>query len=151
MKKTLEERFWEKVDKKGKGECWEWKAFCGNHGYGQIGFRGKMEQAHRISYELNVGKIPEGLCVLHHCDNTACVNPAHLFLGTQGDNMIDMSKKGRSMIGINQPRHKLNECEILEIRRLRSIGLKPKILSKMFGVSASHIWNIYNRLSWKHI
>lgn len=92
----LSGRFWGKVDK--SGECWVWVAGKSSQGYGQIaaGRRGsKMLKAHRVSWELHFGEIPDGVCVLHKCDNPACVRPGHLFLGTQQDNVTDMMQKGR--------------------------------------------------------
>lgn len=97
--KSLADRFWAKVDKRGPDECWLWtgcrkKAF----GYGKIG-EGRMGQrtllAHRVSWEITNGSIPDGAMVLHRCDNPPCVNPRHLFLGDQLDNMRDMVSKGR--------------------------------------------------------
>jgi hypothetical protein len=94
MRKTLSERFWEKVNK--AGECWEWTA-CRHHqwGYGHVRVGGKLEAAHRVSWEMHNGPIPDGLLVCHHCDNPKCVRPAHLFLGTGTDNSRDMHAKGR--------------------------------------------------------
>ena len=96
--KTLEERFWSKVDK--SGDCWIWTAYKRPDGYGQFGFEGTQHKAHRVSWVLANGTIPEGLHVLHRCDVRECVNPEHLFLGTNTDNMRDMIEKGRQSKGL---------------------------------------------------
>lgn len=97
-KASLEDRFWAKVDKRGSDECWLWTgSLTRSGGYGQIA-RTRKEgpvRANRVSYELANGQILEGMCVLHECDIPACVNPAHLFLGTRGDNCQDMGRKKR--------------------------------------------------------
>lgn len=93
-------RFWAKVDT--AGECWPWTGARTEHGYGLLGLVGFTRKAHRISYFIHTGDLPEGMHVLHNCpggDNPACVNPAHLWLGTQADNLRDMSKKGRGPTG----------------------------------------------------
>lgn len=97
---NIEAKFWASVDKRGPDDCWHWKLVPGNNGYGLVTFWQFKQTAHRVSYELHNGPIPEGegahgTCVLHKCDNRICVNPAHLFLGSQADNMHDMIAKGR--------------------------------------------------------
>lgn len=94
--KTLEQRFWEKVDK--TEECWNWTAATRNSGYGCIKVNGKVQDSHRLSWSLVNGDIQNGLFVLHRCDNRLCVRPDHLFLGTQKDNMRDATSKGRMSV-----------------------------------------------------
>lgn len=95
----LRERFYEKVDKHGpliiSTRCWAWTASLINEGYGRLWNKDKMQSAHRISYLLHKGEPPAGKQILHQCDNRKCINPEHLFAGTQKENMQDMIKKGR--------------------------------------------------------
>ena len=91
------ERFWSKVQKAGEYECWKWLgAMKDNRQYGQVMIRNKHESAHRLSYMMTMGDIPEGMVVLHICDHPWCVNPNHLKVGTQKDNIHDMIWKGRA-------------------------------------------------------
>lgn len=106
---SAEDRFWPKVDKRGPvvtpelGPCWMWIAACFWDGYGIFGVARTSLKAHRFSWQLAHGAIPQGLHCLHRCDNRRCVNPAHLFLGTNTDNIRDMVKKGRHRPGGHQP------------------------------------------------
>jgi len=147
-KRPVEEMFWEKVDK--SVDCWEWTA-CEYQGYGQIRLRGKLWKAHRFSWFLRYGKIPKGLFVCHHCDNPACVNPEHLFLGTQKDNMQDAVKKGRMQKGMDRWCSKLTEAQVLSIRREYAEGKSQSELARKYGVDQTTIHYIVTRKTWKHI
>jgi hypothetical protein len=92
--------FWDKVKIRSGIGCWEWQAYCNKDGYGQVGYQGTVTGAHRVSWILENGPIPDGLCVLHKCDNPSCVRPDHLFLGTRVDNSDDKVAKGRQAKGI---------------------------------------------------
>ena len=118
-------------------------------GYGLIheGQRPKRYKvlAHRRSWELSVGPIPKGKCVLHKCDNPGCVRPGHLFLGTQADNMHDMKAKGRQARGAKLPQTKLSDEAVNAIRALYNAGEPQAVLAKEYGVSQSAISMVVNR------
>jgi hypothetical protein len=141
--------------KKGVNGCILWTAHCDHTGYGRIGKGRKVYPANRVSFELFVGPIPDGLFVLHKCDNRPCVNPMHLFLGTAKDNTEDMIQKGRMIVGDHRGiRHgsaKLNDAAIVEIRRRRDGGEKLKPIADDFGVDVSLISLIGLRKIWKHV
>lgn len=104
------QRFWAKV-LKVEGGCWEWQATRIKAGYGHINIGGRILRAHRVSYELAQSPIPDGLCVLHKCDNRPCVNPDHLFLGTKKDNFWDAVQKGRLSRTPNPSRLTQTHCK----------------------------------------
>ena len=108
-RKPTEERF-ESLYKITDTGCWEWKGFRDANGYGGISYKGKRIYAHRLSWILHNGEIPDGLCICHHCDNPPCVNPEHLFLGTHADNMHDRDAKGRGSKGSPRPEKRLRFC-----------------------------------------
>lgn len=146
------DRFFSKVEK--KDGCWNWTATVSrNGGYGMFYLAGKMRIASRVSWELHSGEIPNGLCVLHRCDNPKCVNPNHLFLGTHKDNSIDMIKKGRGTIlslrfqGETHPRAKLTNAEVKRIRELFELGELQRNLAEMFGVKQKQISRIVRKES----
>ena len=157
MRKSLEDRFWEKVDK--SDGCWNWTAGHNGRGYGAFYGDGTMLRAHRVSYELHYGPIPKqdsyhGMCVCHSCDNKLCVNPDHLFLGTHQDNMDDMYDKGRDvpLAGIRNGNSKLTESDVLNIRKVSKHGLvTQKNLSILYGVSVQLISRVINRGIWSHV
>ena len=143
------ERYQEKVDVHGEDECWEWKAYRTREGYGQLWLNGNATCAHRLAWELANGPIPEGLCVLHHCDNPGCVNPSHLFLGTRIDNNHDRDEKGRTPHGAKNGRARLTREEAREIRRLYESGeYSQRELGERFGVSQQHVSGIARRKHW---
>jgi len=147
-----EDRFWPKVDVRGPDECWEWQAHKDTDGYGRFSVDGRVQLAHRLAWELKHGEVPDRQCICHACDNPACVNPLHLFLGTQADNLHDMAEKGRSTKGTDNPQSKLSENDVREIRRLYATAkFLQKQLSKQFGVSRSAIGQIVRRVSWVHV
>ncbi len=151
-KQTSEQRFWKKVEKGQNHECWLWIGLCNNKGYGQININGKHILTHRFSREIYFGKISQELCVLHKCNNPPCVNPNHLYLGTNKDNSEYMVKQNRQAKGENHGRSKLTESQVKEIRRLcREGNFLQREIAKMFNVGPITIWYIYTNKIWKHI
>lgn len=144
MRKSILDRFNKKYTVDASG-CWLWTAFRNNVGYGQInaGRRGEgMLKAHRVSFELHVGPIPEGLWVLHRCDVRHCVNPEHLFLGTAADNMRDMCEKGR------HGRTKLTEADV---RAIRADTRAQRTIAAAYGIRHGTVGNIKRRKAWRHV
>lgn len=142
------ERFWGKVNIHSKNECWEWTGGKTGNGYGSFYFGGCWCAAHRAAWILTYGAIPKGLCVLHHCDHPWCMNPNHLFLGTNADNVADRVCKDRSarMRGEENPRAKLIESDRLEIRRLyKEANLYQREIAEMFGVAQTTISRVVRR------
>jgi hypothetical protein len=117
-KKSFQERFWSRVKKNKGNGCWTWTGSCHtNWGYGQVRVENrKTKMVHRISWEMENGPIPEGMKVLHKCDNPPCIRPSHLFLGTQSDNMQDCSRKSRLVMpqsrGLNRFNASKTECKL---------------------------------------
>lgn len=147
---VIVKRFWVNVKKTNK--CWEWQLGKDKNGYGIFTIKGHSYKAHRISYQIINGKIPEKMCILHKCDNPLCVRPDHLFLGTLADNSIDMVMKGRSLFGEKNRKSKLKDSDILKIR---SIYNKNKItqteIANIFNVTQSMIGFIVRKENWIHI
>lgn len=152
--RPLEDRFWEHVRK--SDDCWEWTAHRSRDGYGMIGLERKgTDRTHRVSWRLHFGSIPDGLQVLHRCDNPACVRPDHLWLGTQTENIADMDAKGRrrfnSAKGTQLPQAKLTEADIPVIRQMISEGVIDRLIAERFGVTRLAILLIRHGKNWRHI
>lgn len=147
------ERFWLKVKKvEDPMACWPWMgANDGKRGYGRLRFKGKRVPAHRIAYRLSNGQIPEGLGVLHHCDNPTCCRPDHLYAGSPKQNSTDMVSRGRSLIGRKNHKAKLTELEVEEIRRLHADGFGVHRISKRFQMARSGIRAIVLGKHWKSV
>ncbi len=152
----LADRFWAKVEK--TGSCWNWSgAKVARDGRGQLWAHGRLDVAPRVSWELHNGPIPEGLWVLHTCDNPACVRPAHLFLGTCSDNGMDSASKGRNVAQAKPellPRGEAHGMSVLtdaDIRDIRQATGSQRTIAKRFGVALCTIQNILHRRTWKHV
>lgn len=172
--KTIEQKFWPKVNKDGPtpihvpgiGKCWLWTGATDRYGYGNLKSFGKG-LAHRISFEIKNGLIEHGKSICHRCDNPACVNPDHLFIGTHKENMMDAAKKGRMASGERngtktkpetRPRGelcsfaKLNEHAVKELRKEYSMGgITMEKIALKHGITTVTAWKVINRKSWAHI
>lgn len=149
---TLRERFEAKVRRGGIGECWLWTGCTLKCGRGQIGVAGRPRYAHRVAFELYRGPIASGLMVCHTCDNPRCVNPAHLFLGTNADNMADMKRKGRGRKAKGEANSnvRLTADQVMQIRQLHRAARGEDVASA-FGISVWHVYHIQAGRSWRHL
>lgn len=158
--RPIAERFWEKVDK--SGDCWIWLAARHGSGYGNFMVKkGVLEGAHRVSFRLTFGAIPDGLQVLHRCDNRVCVRPDHLFAGTQHDNMHDMISKGRAAIGdaLNHRSQlgalnngaQLSEDVVREFKMRLKRGERRAAVARELGITRANAWAIVHGKSWTHV
>jgi len=150
LAKSLEQRLMEKVARQAN-DCWQWTGNHHQYGYGLLKIDGKQIRAHRISWELKNGAIPAGLHILHRCDTPSCVNPDHLFLGTQADNIADKLAKGRQARGERLHSSKLKVVQVIEIKRLLAAGAKNRTLARQFDVTPTAIRAIAAGRAWKHI
>jgi hypothetical protein len=156
----LAERLAAQIDSSLLDGCWPWRGDCSDSGYGRIrvgsaadGTR-RMELAHRVKWRITFGDIPDGLDVLHKCDNPPCCRPDHLFLGTNADNMRDRDAKGRGTppphyVGELHPRAKLTANDVATIRTLVASGASQSALGRQFGVTHSAIGRIVRGTGWK--
>lgn len=143
-------RFWTLVETAGEDDCWVWKERTDKDGYGIVydSEQRKSRRAHRVSYEMHYGPIPEGLLVCHKCDNPPCVNPSHLFLGTAKDNSDDMVRKGRSKVTRGCFKSKLTDEIVLEICKRIDAGDTYDDISRDAGVSKPAISRINTGVVW---
>jgi len=135
-------------------DCWEWTAGKNPRGYGVINDGTRIQLAHRVAWLLEHGNLPEGLGILHRCDNPGCVRPSHLFVGTRADNNADMMAKGRYRAGSNPPRGASAWCAKLtedDIRAIRASEERGVALAAKYNVTKSTITDIRKRRSWAHI
>ncbi len=147
---TQEQRFWARVQK--SSDCWTWASTKAPNGYGVLRYKGHTASAHRISWELANGPVPAGLYVCHRCDNPACVNPEHLFLGTPAENTEDARVKGRLAHGERISLAKLTDSQVRQIRALYASGNCTYVqLALQFGVTKGTIGKVINRNTWAHI
>lgn len=149
-KQTIADRFWKYVEMIPFHGCWEWSGNRNPAGYGRIDIRKKSHRAHRLSWELFRGPIASGLVVCHKCDNPGCVNPAHLFLGTDGDNTRDRNAKGRANMpnGVRHFKAKLKPHQIVAIR---ASDKSSRYLAGLYNVSHHAILCIKQGKTWKNI
>lgn len=156
--RSLVERFQGKVDKENGpihlvyGQCWVWKASLTKWGYGQFKYGDTMELAHRVAWFILHGAWPT-LCVLRHCDNPPCVNPTHLFLGTDADNAADRAAKGRGNSPRGERNHnvKLTENDVLDIRSLSAMGATRRTLAEEYGIGLANVSSVITRRAWRHV
>lgn len=139
--------------RKTRAGCLEWEGSMGGsrNAYGLITLgRTSKVYAHRAAYELHYGRLPEGLSVLHRCDNPRCVRPEHLFAGTQTDNMADMATKQRARAPQGSAHHDAVLTEAA-VRNIRASTLSASALAAAFGVTYQTVWAARNRITWRHV
>lgn len=152
---TMAERFWSKVDKTAgygpNGDCWVWTAHKDAFGYGSFNRRGYSGRtAHRASYELNTGPIPEGMVIRHKCDNPSCVRPDHLDIGTHQDNSDDQVSRGRQRAP-RGTKHHSNRLTEDQARAIHGDQRCEKEIAAEYGVTTAAVWLIRNERNWKHL
>ena len=149
---SLAETFaWYRPGEPSTDECWDWQGHTDAYGYGALGRGGKVLKAHRVSYELHVGPIPEGAQLLHSCDRPICVNPHHLRAGGHHDNVTDAIERERYRKGAQHWNVKLTEEDVREIRSLREEGKTYRAIADDYGVSTGAVRDIINHRNWKHV
>lgn len=151
LKKTHRERFEALYCPEALSGCWLWQGRVNIKGYGRHQINKRREFAHRVAYEMYTGPIPPGMVVMHTCDVPACVNPNHLRIGTNEENMRDMARKGRAARGERGAHARLTSDDVLEIRRLRKLRVSQTAVAARFGITYQHVQSIEHRRQWKHL
>lgn len=141
--------FWARVEKGDRGACWPWTRGRFPFGHGFVKLNGRTTGSHRIAWHLARGPIPEGLCVLHKCDNPPCCNPDHLFLGTHRDNANDRHRKGRTA-RINHTA-KVSAGEVAIIRAEYKRGVSTRDLSARYHIDMCAVWRIATYRTWRWV
>jgi hypothetical protein len=150
-KLITQQRIEQRVLRIPEAGCWVWMGATQVRGYGEIVSSNRKYLAHRASYEAFVGKIPKGMNVCHACDNVACVNPNHLFLGTQKQNLQDMVGKGRSTRGEKNPSAKLTEEKVKSIKHGFADGKTDSELAGQFNIVRQTVNNIRHNKRWSYV
>lgn len=151
----IKDRLLARVNRDAPGGCWLWQASVQRNGYGQIGGGGKsggMKNTHRVSWEVHRGPIPEKMQVLHKCDVKTCVNPDHLFLGTQADNLRDMDAKGRRRtVAVKGEAHYAARLTAEIIRAIRSDPRAQTVIAADYGITQPYVSAIKKRKKWQSV
>ncbi len=146
-----QDSFWAKVDKLSLDECWNWLAYQDEDGYGYFNVNLASRKAHRVSYVLARGSLKTSLLVCHSCDNPSCVNPSHLWAGTNQQNIDDMIRKSRSLKGTRNPNVKLTENEVRHILKLSREGIFGTKIAGIIGCGRRTVSNILTGKQWTSI
>lgn len=137
MNKSVKRRFWKYAQKGAEDECWEWVGGVSGNGYGRLKDNGRYEGAHRISWQIHYGEIPDDMYICHACDYLLCVNPAHLFLGTNASNQADSVSKGRAKSNV-----KITDQDVQKIRqRYAAGGITQQEIADEYGTAPQTISN----------
>ncbi len=148
--RTVAERFYDLCIPEPNSGCWLWLGYLYGSGYGTFNSGAGQGHAHRFSWELHRGEIPEGLIVCHKCDVRCCVNPEHLFVGTYSDNANDMHAKGRNNTprGEQHAKSRLTERDVLAIR---ADTRQLRVIGEQYGVDKQYVWKIKRGWHWRHV